>query len=143
MTGSAERLIPPTAASPYRLPLARIIRTQAGGAAESLRIAAELARTLDALAIEDISPSRLEELSVDPEIAAHWQTSLQRFRAISQAWPTELRRRGQIDLAERRNLLLRATAKRWLQQPPAGFTAAAGITTAAPAVAALLAAVAR
>ena len=45
---------------------------------------------------------------------------------------------GRIDLVERRNLLLRATARRWQAAPPAGFTIAAGITTSAPAVAELL-----
>jgi ATP-dependent helicase/nuclease subunit B len=48
-----------------------------------------------------------------------------------------------IDLAERRNRLLAQLAQRWKTEPPAGFTVAAGVTTAAPAVAALLARVAR
>ncbi|MFL6733535.1 MAG: double-strand break repair protein AddB, partial [Sphingomicrobium sp.] len=50
---------------------------------------------------------------------------------------------GRIDLVERRNLLLRGLADRWKKSPPTGFTVAAGITTAAPAVAALLHWVAR
>ena len=54
-----------------------------------------------------------------------------------------MRDAGAIDLAERRNRLLRALAERWKDEPPPGFTVAAGITTAAPAVAALVARVAR
>ena len=126
------------------LALAQIVRSQSDGAAEALRIAADLARTLDALTIEEVPASRLAEIAADdPELARHWQVSLERLRAIIDLWPEELRRRGVIDLAERRNRLLRATARRWREQPPPGFTVAAGITTAAPAVAAVLSAVAR
>jgi ATP-dependent helicase/nuclease subunit B len=50
---------------------------------------------------------------------------------------------NRIDLAERRNRLLRAAAERWAVTPPEGFTVAAGITTSAPAIAALLARIAR
>jgi ATP-dependent helicase/nuclease subunit B len=126
------------------LALAKIVRGQGEGTAEALRIAAELARTLDSLAIEEVPTSRLAEIALDdPELAGHWQVSLERLKAIIHLWPAELERRGLIDLAERRNCLLRATAQRWAERPPPGFTVAAGITTAAPAVAAVLAAVAR
>ncbi len=54
-----------------------------------------------------------------------------------------LAERGRIDLTDRRNRLLRRTAERWADDPPTGFTVAAGITTAAPAIAAVLARVAR
>ena len=50
---------------------------------------------------------------------------------------------GRIDLARRRNHLLEAVARRWRARPPASFVCAAGITTAAPAVARLLGVVAR
>ena len=53
-------------------------------------------------------------------------------------WPAVLAERGVIDLAERRSRLLHALAERWMDRPPEGFTIAAGITTSAPAVAALL-----
>ena len=126
------------------LALAALVRSQGGSAAEALRVAADLARTLDALTIEEVPASRLNDIAIgDPELAQHWQVSLERLKAIISLWPAELRRRGLIDQAERRNLLLRATARRWREKPPAGFTVAAGITTAAPAVAAVLASVAR
>ena len=141
---TAEPLPPAVEPLARELALASIIRSQGDSAAEALRIAAELGRTLDALTIEEVPASRLAEIPIDdPDVASHWQVSLQRLRVIMDSWPAELQRRGLIDLAERRNRQLRATATRWLDGPPSGFTVAAGITTAAPAVAVLLAAVAR
>jgi ATP-dependent helicase/nuclease subunit B len=126
------------------LALASLVRGQGESAAEALRIAADLGRTLDALTIEEVSATRLNDIaSDDPDLARHWQVSLDRLKAIISLWPAELKRRGLIDLTDRRNLLLRAMAERWKEKPPPGFTVAAGITTAAPAVAALLARVAR
>ena len=127
--------------------LARLVRQQSAepiGTAESFRLAADLARTLDALLIEEVPPSRLAEAVLEaPDMAAHWQISLARLQAILTAWPAELAAMGRIDLAERRNRLLRSLAQRWLETPPGGFTIAAGITTSAPAIVALLARVAR
>ena len=121
------------------LALAGAVAGDGIGAAEAMRLAADLARTLDALLIEEIAPARLAEAAADaPELARHWQLSLDRLRAILKRWPAELAATGRIDLAERRNRLLRALASRWARTPPDGFTVAAGITTAAPAVAALL-----
>ena len=125
------------------LALAQMVRKDGEGAAEAMRMAADLARTLDALLIEEIDPSELAEAVADaPELADHWQVSVDRLRAILEQWPKRLKELGRVDLAERRNMLLRRLAKRWANEPPAGFTIAAGITTAAPAIAALLARVA-
>jgi ATP-dependent helicase/nuclease subunit B len=126
------------------LTLASIIRSRAENSAEAVRLAGELGRTLDALMIEEIEPSRLLEAAADaPELAQHWQKSLAQLQAIVEHWPAILREKERIDLAERRNLLLRRIAGRWRDSPPEGFTIAAGVTTAAPAVAGLLARVAR
>jgi ATP-dependent helicase/nuclease subunit B len=110
-----------------------------------MRLAADLARTLDALTIEEVPASKLQEAALEggEDIARHWQLSLDRLQAIITAWPAELARRGAIDLTDRRNRLLHATARRWSRQPPPGCTVAAGITTAAPAVIALLRAISR
>jgi ATP-dependent helicase/nuclease subunit B len=135
----------PPAVDPLQrlLALAELVRSDGESAAEAMRMAADLARTLDALLIEEIEPSRLAEAATDaPELGGHWQISLDRLRAILEQWPRRLWELGRIDLAERRNMLLRRLAKRWAGEPPAGFTVAAGITTAAPAIAALLARVA-
>ena len=121
------------------LALAGLVAGDGTSTAEATRLAADLARTLDALLIEDIAPRRLAEAASDaPELARHWQLSLDRLRAILDRWPALLAAAKRIDLAERRNRLLRAMAGRWQRSPPDGFTVAAGITTAAPAVARLL-----
>ena len=124
--------------------LAALVRKPEESAAEALRLAAELARTIDALVIEEVDPARLADAVADaPELAAHWEKALERFSAVLERWPSLLAERGRIDLTDRRNLLLRRTADRWAARSPTGFTVAAGITTAAPAIAALLARVAR
>jgi ATP-dependent helicase/nuclease subunit B len=140
-----ETILPPAVDPLDRLlTLSNLVRIPGESAAESLRLAADLARTLDQLIIAEIDPARLATAAADaPELAHHWQVSLDRLRAILERWPAILRERGAIDLATRRNLMLRATAERWAAVPPPGFTIAAGITTAAPAVAALLARIAR
>jgi len=122
-----------------QLALAALIRQPSETTAESMRLAADLARALDQLIVEEVAPSRLAEVAADqPELAIHWQKSLDRLQAIVAAWPLELERRGLIDLAERRNRLLRDAASRWRENEPSGFTVAAGVTTAVPAAAALL-----
>jgi ATP-dependent helicase/nuclease subunit B len=126
--------------------LARLVREQVPGtdAAEALRLAEDLGRTLDQLLIEDVPPNELNKFASDlPDLSQHWQASLDRLAVILDAWPRLLAERRQIDLADRRNRLLRSLAERWRTQPPRGFVAAVGITTAAPAVARLLRVVAR
>ena len=127
-----------------QLMLAQLLRTEEIGAAEAMRLAAELARTMDQLAIEEVPASRLAEaVSETPELAAHWLQSIDRFRTVLDQWPVLLAQRGVIDLAVRRSRLLHSLAKRWTVKPPEGFTLAAGITTSAPAIAALMARIAR
>src|SRR5258708_22631192 len=60
------------------LKLASIVR--GGGSAESMRLAADLARTLDALRIEEISPNRLKDaVAGASELARHWEKSLEKL----------------------------------------------------------------
>jgi len=126
------------------LTLASIVRGGSEGAAESLRLAGDLARALDALLVEEINPMRLRAaVSESHDLARHWEHSLARLELIAEQWPHILAERGAVDLAERRNLLLKQLAERWKDAPPPGFTIAAGITTAAPAVAGLVARIAR
>ncbi len=127
-----------------QLMLARLIWAQDESAAEAMRLAAEFARTMDALAVEEVPATRLAEAVADsPELAGHWLRSIERFQTILDRWPAILAERDVIDLADRRSRLLRALADRWKQCPPGGFALAAGITTSAPAVAALLATISR
>ena len=121
---------------------ARAIGGQPVDAAEAVRLAGEVARVLDQLLVEGITPQQLAGIDPGGELTEHWQRSLELFRVVQQRWPGELDRLGMIDAADRRNRLLRQLADRWREQPPAGFVCAAGVTDSAPAVAALLRAVA-
>ncbi|HEX8192924.1 MAG TPA: double-strand break repair protein AddB [Allosphingosinicella sp.] len=141
-----EEDIPPAVHPVERLMLlSRLVqRHRDVDAAEALRLAEDLARTLDQLLFEEVDPARLRSFASETaELSAHWQRSLEQLELILRDWPALLRERGRIDLAERRNRLLAAAARRWRASPPKGFVAAAGITIAVPAVARLLRTVSR
>jgi len=144
--GADEEPMPPAVEPALRLMLlARLVQMHLGAdAAEALRLAQDLARTLDQLLIEEVDPARLAGFAEErPELSLHWQKSLDQLRLILHDWPEILRDRGLIDLADRRNGLLGAVARRWRERPPAGFVCAAGITIGGPAAARLLGVVAR
>lgn len=135
--------VPPAIGAIERLVLlARLVQQHSANAmdaAEAFRLAEPLASTLDQLLIEEVDPLRLRDFASDlPELSTHWQKSLERLELILDAWPKLLAARGRIDLADRRNRILSRTAERWNHAPPPGFIVAAGIDTAAPAVARLL-----
>ncbi|MFN2259997.1 MAG: double-strand break repair protein AddB, partial [Parasphingopyxis sp.] len=111
-------------------------------AGEAVRLARDLAATLDALLIERVDPSRLKHC-VEEELQDHWKLSLEQLETILDRWPEDLEKLGKIDMAERRNRLLGHVAKRWADRPPPGFVVAAGIATTAPAIAGVLRTVAR
>ncbi|MFL6759680.1 PD-(D/E)XK nuclease family protein [Sphingomonas sp.] len=140
---SVDEPLPPAIDPTERLlRLASLVRGE--GSAESLRLAADLGRTLDALLVEEIDPLQLKgAVAETADLAAHWEKSLLKLQLIYDQWPHLLADGGAIDLADKRNRLLRQLADRWKVQPPSGFTIAAGINTAAPAVAALVGRVAR
>jgi len=127
-----------------RLILARLVseeRSRTGqpvDAAEAVRLAGELARTLDQLLVEDVDHKRLAAIELAEELSTHWRRSLELFSAVLDRWPAELARLGMVDAAARRGLLLDRAAKRWQSRSPAGFVCAAGITDSAPAVARLM-----
>ena len=109
---------------------------------EAVRLAADLARMLDQMTVEEVDPVRLVE-AVPAELSEHWQVSLDLLQIVLRRWPEELEKRGLIDLADRRNRLLIATERRWAEAPPDGLIVAAGISNAAPAVGRLLRRIAR
>ncbi|MDP1026317.1 double-strand break repair protein AddB [Sphingomonas sp. KR1UV-12] len=142
---------PPPAVAPYarRMILARLVaeERQRGGhavpASEAVRLAGDLARTLDQLLVEEVAPARLMDLDLGPELTEHWQRALSIFSLVLDRWPAELARLGRIDAAARRSLLLDQLRRRWQDAPPPGFVCAAGITDPAPAIARLLRCVAQ
>lgn len=131
-----------------RLSVARIVQKRmtidgtAVSAPEALRLADQFCRALDQLMIERKSPGALEELVLAEELADHYRRSLTLFTDVARDWAAHLKMLGRIDVAERRNRLLDGVAARWRKTPPPGFVVAAGVTTAAPAIAGLLRAVA-
>jgi ATP-dependent helicase/nuclease subunit B len=132
-----------------RLVLAEILGEALGSDAPAAalrhRRARELASMIDRLQVERIPPQELAGetvLAQLPELQDHWLRSLKTFLLVHEMWSAWLAERGLLDPAERRNLLLDAAARRWRASPPAGPVIAAGVTSAAPALAGLLKAVA-
>jgi ATP-dependent helicase/nuclease subunit B len=111
-----------------------IVRGEAG----LLRQARSLAQSLDRLAAEEVTPEHLLSIDMLPELAEHWQDSLRLFARVQVRWQFELDERGQVDAPVRRNLLLAHAAQAWRAAPPAFPIIAAGVTSAAPAIARLL-----
>lgn len=105
--------------------------------AAAFQLAGGLARVIDQLHYEEVPASALVDLDLGA-FADHWRASLARLRLLVDHWPEVLAATGHIDRAERRNALLDRVAAGWRAAPPARFTVAAGITTAAPAIARLL-----
>jgi ATP-dependent helicase/nuclease subunit B len=113
----------------------------AQSAAQALKLARELGRLLDELAIEGVSFSQLEGL-VEGNFASHWQRTLKFLAIVGEHWPRMLAARGQIDAIERRTLAIRNQAQRWRAHPPQTPVIAAGSTGSQPATRDLLAAIA-
>lgn len=110
-------------------------------AAQALKLARELARLLDELAIDGVPFDRLETL-VEGNFARHWQRTLEFLAIVGEHWPRVLAERGQVDALERRTRSIRAQAERWRASPPAGPVIAAGSTGSQPATRELLGVVA-
>ncbi|MBY9061493.1 double-strand break repair protein AddB [Sphingomonas yunnanensis] len=127
-----------------RMILARLVSEERAGsgravdAAEAVRLAGDLARTLDQLIVEEVPPERLAAIDPGEGLSDHWEASLRLFRLLLDRWPQERERLGRVDAAWRRVQLLDRQAARWRDEPPPRFVCAAGITDPAPAVARLL-----
>ncbi|WAT18545.1 PD-(D/E)XK nuclease family protein [Aurantiacibacter sp. MUD11] len=106
-----------------------------------LRLARDIAAAIDSLLVEEIGVEELWEervLNALENNAEHWQENTKLFYAVAKMWEAELAERGELDAAARRNLLFREAARRMRDNPPATPFVAAGITSAAPALARLL-----
>lgn len=140
--GGAAALPPAVAPLERRIALLKLL--QAGGLspAGADRLARDLARVVDLLAAHGISAAQLQELEAS-SLAAHRQKRLAVLQAIVTHWPGILAERGLLDPVDRRERLLAGLAARWAEGPPDGPVIAAGFATAPPAVARLLAVIAR
>ncbi|PLK23746.1 double-strand break repair protein AddB [Porphyrobacter sp. TH134] len=111
-----------------------------------LNLAREMARTMDRLLVEEKAP---EDLWADPvldqlgNLADHWKRAIRLFARVNARWQSELAEQGRVDAATRRNLLFDRAARRWREAPPPHPIVAAGVTSAAPALARLLKVVAQ
>ncbi len=138
--------IPPAVDPTYRwLRLAALLAEEMGADAPQgpplFRQARMIAETMDRLLVEEIAPEDLlgeRVLDVVGSVAGHWQNSLRRFARVQARWLVELAETGRVDAATRRNLLFRPAAKAWRDNPPESPIVAAGVTSAAPALARLL-----
>ncbi len=137
----------PRAVDPMRrwLALAKLIEEELGDTAPKgatlLRLARETGATMDRLLVEEIGPEELLGDRVSDllgDLAGHWQGSLRTFARVQARWLAQLGEWGAVDSATRRNLLFDHAARRWKEQPPQTPVVAAGVTSAAPALARLL-----
>jgi ATP-dependent helicase/nuclease subunit B len=106
-----------------------------------LNLAREMARTIDRLLVEEKAPADLLGDAVLDQLgnlADHWKQAIRLFARVNVRWQAELAERGQVDAATRRNLLFDRAARRWKEAPPPHPVVAAGVTSAAPALARLL-----
>lgn len=96
-------------------------------------LAQELANLIDTVNNEDLCFDNLQNL-VPEEYAAHWQETLKFLEIITRFWPEILKERQLIDPGLRRNLLLRAQSKQWLDNPPDKHIIIAGTSATYPAM---------
>ncbi|WP_228244033.1 double-strand break repair protein AddB [Porphyrobacter sp. GA68] len=146
--GAAD--IPP-AVDPMRrwLMLADLLAEEMGrnapeGAAR-LRMARQIGQTMDRLLVEEIAPNDLVGplvLDLLGNLSTHWQRSLRTFIGVQDRWLAQLRQWGMVDAAQRRNLLFAHAVRCWRERPTDRPLVAAGVTSAAPALARMLRAVA-
>ena len=109
------------------------------GGAAAFQLAEGLGRVIDQLHYEEVPPARLADIEgALGDLAGHWQASWRRLSLLVEQWPAALAATGHIDRADRRNRLLDRVSKGWRVAPPGRFVVAAGVTTAAPAIARLL-----
>jgi len=106
-----------------------------------LALAQQFARTMDRLLVEDIAPDELWEdrvVNAMEDQAGHWIENTRLFAAVQGMWRAELEATGTLDAAARRNRLFAHAAEAWKARPPQTPIVAAGVTSAAPALARLL-----
>ncbi len=140
----------PPAIEPARrwFELARMLRAELEAEGKSmppgaaiLRMARDLARTMDRLLVEEKAPEDLLDekvLDLAPSLAEHWQNSIRLFAKVQARWRFTLDESGAVDAANRRNMLFDRAAREWRAEPPKTPIVAAGVTSAAPALARML-----
>ena len=139
--------IPASIASTHRiLSLARLVMAASptligmdtkAGLAQAIPMAAELAKLLDTIHIEQKDFADLQDLAPD-HLAVHWQLITDFLKIITEYWPQVLSSLGKIDSSDRRNRLLTAYAEFWQSSPPETPVLVMGSTGSMPATRALM-----
>lgn len=109
---------------------------------QAVRLAAELAKLVDQVHTEGLDLSALPNLVKDEDLSKHWGKTVEFLSIVGETWPQVLKAEGALDPAERRDLLMRARAQAWQENPPPGPVIAAGSTGTIPATAELLSVIA-
>ncbi|MGL5839588.1 MAG: double-strand break repair protein AddB [Sphingorhabdus sp.] len=137
--------LPPVNDAERLLHMVSLVRTDRPNvsAAEALYLARRLIETFNELEIEEKSIRNIDLDHDNADLAAHWSTaydSLKRLCGQSEKW---LKSRQLMAPPTRRNALLYKLCERLSGNPPTTPVIAAGITTAAPAIARLLSHIAK
>jgi ATP-dependent helicase/nuclease subunit B len=145
LTGDSDLVILPTIDPLERLTiLTNLIVSQKQkmgstiSATQAVHMARQLAATLDELNVERIGHSEFPTLDTASDLAKHWQSA---YGDLLHIWPQYLKilaERGLQDATNRRNQLLERLADNIGKPLQIGPIIAAGIATAAPAIAHLL-----
>ena len=106
-------------------------------------LARELASLMDEAERAERPLHAALQAAAHAEHAAHWEITLRFLNIVTHTWPDYLRDQGLMNPAERQTRLLRRQAEAWTDKPPPYPVWIAGTTGAIPAVARLVAAVAR
>lgn len=148
----ASDIPPATEATRRWLELARLIEEERADLGEPpmpgaarLRMARELGRTMDRLLVEEKDPEDLlgaPVLDMLGNLSQHWTRSLRLFARVQARWRARLAETGEVDAATRRNQLFDKATKKWKANAPATPIVAAGVTSASPALARMLRAIA-
>jgi ATP-dependent helicase/nuclease subunit B len=147
--GAGADLPPAVPGLRRQLMLTRLVlawgRAQGSGPAtlgQAASLAGDLARFLDETQTEGKDLAGLATLAPE-EHALHWQRVLDFLDILRVHWPVALAELGALDPGERRNRVLAEQRRQWIESPPGHPVIAAGITGGVPAVADLIATVAR
>jgi ATP-dependent helicase/nuclease subunit B len=148
LTGALD--LPPPVAPMVRLSaLTRLVLAMNGRdgaprqADRAWLLAEELANLMDEAERAEIDLGRRLPDAADPSFAMHWSATLEFLHIVTAAWPAWLEENGLMNPAARQVALLNAQAEAWRAEPPRHPVLIAGTTAGIPAVARLLAAVAR
>jgi ATP-dependent helicase/nuclease subunit B len=101
----------------------------------ALSLAGDLGRLMDDVTTRQVSWDKFDTL-VPQEHDKYWELTLDFLKIARQTWPAILKERGEIDAAQRRDLLIEAETQRL--KAHGGLVVAAGSTGSMPSTAKLL-----